>query len=216
MGQRIKENWERYGSDDQIDKESFQNLEHLKKMFLSQKFITIFLRSLQMFEEWTLKSLEKLLYVAEMKTLSKNEKVFHQGDEANGFYIIFKGDVLITHKIHKSYKEKLYFDHHTLHPNQIESYSQLYKGFEESFMIGQKLDQYHLDFYRSAYHQLVNNSKKVHSVSREIEIKVVGSGNLLGVEDAVLNNSNKKINNYSYSAVCKSATVKMLYFPRKD
>jgi len=58
-----------------------------------------------------------------------------------------------------------------------------------------------LDEFKSAYHCLVNNSKKLHSVSRDIEIKVVSSGHLLGVEDAVLNNSNRKINNFTYSSV---------------
>jgi len=103
----MQENWQKYSDEMIKDEQAFFKLENLKKMFLSQRFITMFLRSLSMFENWTLNSLEKLLYVAEMRTFSKNEKVFNQDDEADGFYIIFKGDVLITHTIHKKYTERL-------------------------------------------------------------------------------------------------------------
>lgn len=114
MGKRIRDNWQKYGQEEQVSEEIFFKLDNLKRMFLSQKFITVFLRSLTMFEDWTFKSLEKLLYVAEMKTWSKKEHIFSQEEEANGFYIVFKGDVLVTYKLHKSYKEKLAFDKNIL------------------------------------------------------------------------------------------------------
>ena len=52
-------------------------------------------------------SLEKLLYVVEMKTFNKNEHIFSQGKEATGFYIIFKGEVIATHTLKSTYKERL-------------------------------------------------------------------------------------------------------------
>ena len=62
MGKRIRENWEKYGEGEQKSEDDFFKLDNLKRMFLSQKFITLFLRSLSMFEDWTFNSLEKLLY----------------------------------------------------------------------------------------------------------------------------------------------------------
>lgn len=120
MGQRIKENWNKYKDlEANITEENFLDLENLKKLFLSQRFITTFLRSLQIFEKWTLKSLEKLLYVAEMRTLPKDEDIFTQGEDAEGFYIVFKGDVLVTYTIRKSYYERLAFDKNAL--NSVEN-----------------------------------------------------------------------------------------------
>ena len=106
LGERLSENWEKFG-DSKEDAKTKMNLDAIKKIFLSQRFITMFLRSLRIFEDWALKSLERLLYVLEMKTFSKGERVFTQGEEATGFYIIFKGDVLITHKINARYRQKL-------------------------------------------------------------------------------------------------------------
>ena len=114
----MQENWEKYGEENVTESEDFFKLENLKKLFLSQRFITTFLRSLKMFEKWTLNSLEKLLYSAEMKTLSKNEHIFSQGDEANGFYIVFRGDILISYKIKNYYYEKLAFDYQTLNSTE--------------------------------------------------------------------------------------------------
>lgn len=48
------------------------------------------------------------------------------------------------------------------------------------------------DQYRTMYHTVVNNSKKVHNMFKELEIKVIGSGQLLGIEDAVLLSTNRK------------------------
>jgi CRP-like cAMP-binding protein len=204
IGERISEN----------------RIETLKQMFLSLKFITIFMRSLNMFEDWTLNSLEKLLYVAEMKTLSKREHVFCQGDDAKGFYIVFKGEVLVTYKLHKNYKEKLMFDGKMLKgptktPKHEHSTSQ---GHHQSYMEDYDITterRQELDSYRQAYHMIINNSKKTHSITKDIEIKIIGPGQLLGAEDAVLNNSNHKTNNYSYTAICNSGSCKLLYFSKK-
>ena len=69
--------------------------------------------------------------------------------------------------------------------------------------------------YRQSYHTVVNRSKKKHQAMKNVEIKVVGPGQLLGSEDAVLNNSNRKINKHTYTAKCSSATCKVLYFCKK-
>lgn len=110
-----------------------------------------------MFEDWTLKSLEKLLYVAEMQTLSKNEHIFNQGDKANGFYIVFKGDVLITHKIIKKYKEKLYFDKDELNPQEKMETSNEHEKSTDSKNIAKTNDQASKSFtqYRQAFHTVV-------------------------------------------------------------
>ena len=83
------------------------NLENIFLKILSQRFTTMFLRSLRIFEDWALKSLEIPLYVLEMKTFSKGEQVFLQGEEAQEFYTIFNGGVLITYKINARYRQKL-------------------------------------------------------------------------------------------------------------
>ena len=124
-----------------------------------------------MFEDWTLNSLEKLLYVVEMKTFAKDEHIFTQGDEAKGFYIVFRGDVLISHKIWKRYKEKLEIDWYLNNDShRIQDYSKLddslqaetWKDPEEEA----KEQANRVATYRQTYHSLVNNSQKVHSVSK--------------------------------------------------
>ena len=107
MGERMRENWNKYIKTKIKNTDEFLKLENLKRIFLSQRYITTFLRSLKIFENWTLWSLEKLLYAVEMKTITKNEQIITQGKDSNGFYIIFKGEVLITHKLKSKYKEKL-------------------------------------------------------------------------------------------------------------
>ena len=37
-----------------------------------------------------------------------------------------------------------------------------------------------LENYRQSYHAVINRSKKKHTVTKDVEIKVVGPGNLLG------------------------------------
>ena len=116
------------------------------------------MRSLKIFEDWTLCSLEKLLYVVDMITIPKDEYIITQGNEANGFYIIFKGEALIKHKIVSSYKEKLNFSNQT-HTNED-------NNEEFSNSINEICDDKELSFrdnkyinFRQHFHNLINKSK---------------------------------------------------------
>ena len=164
--------------------------------------------------------MENLLYVADLKTFSKGESIFIQGEEAEGFYIVFKGDILVTYRIQKNYYENLVFDQSLLTGNDDEEELKMESQSSAADMRIVKTEASDnpstLDGYRQSYHLLVNRSKRKHLVAKDVEIKVVGPGQLLGSEDAVLNNSNHKINKFSYTAKCKSATCRVLYFSKKQ
>ena len=213
MGERIQDNWSKYGQPKDSDEKALLKLENLKKMFLSQKFITLFLRSLKIFENWTLNSLEKLLYVVDLKTFNKNEHIFNQEWEASGFYIIFKGEVVITHTLKSSYKERLNLNSDLLLKSIIsdEGISNL-----TSRNLSPQPNSRATSFesYRQNYHTIINNSQRTHRVSKDIEIKVVGSGHLIGVEDSILSSSIHQTKYYKYTAVCRSATCKVLFFDK--
>lgn len=203
LGERLKDKYEVTKEQEKLDSENL-TLDAIKKIFLSQRFITLFLRSLIVFEDWALKSLERLLYVLEMKTFSKGEHIFSQGDSAKGFYIIFKGDVLITHKLNAKYREKLDVQKTQVKsPIMSHSESLAFEQNDDKHEVNIVHDMNNFDIYRTMYHTVVNNAKKVHTTSKEVEIKVIGSGQLLGIEDAILKSSNKKIADFRYTAIAK-------------
>lgn len=72
------------------------------------------------------------------------------------------------------------------------SKSLLFNNWEVQEQRSISSDMNDFDQYRTMYHTVVNNSKKVHNMFKELEIKVIGSGQLLGIEDAVLLSTNRK------------------------
>lgn len=63
-----------------------------------------FFKSHPIFEKLTLVSLEKLFYLIELKIFSRNQTIFREGEEVNGFYLIYQGDVSLTKKVEGKYK----------------------------------------------------------------------------------------------------------------
>ena len=66
-----------------------------------------FFRTHPIFDNLTLSSLEKLFYLVELKVYSRNQVIFKQGDEVNGFYLIYEGEVLKTKKVESNFNEKI-------------------------------------------------------------------------------------------------------------
>lgn len=49
-----------------------------------------------LFDSLTLVSLEKLFYLIELRILNRNQTIFKEGDEVNGFYLIYQGEVALS------------------------------------------------------------------------------------------------------------------------
>jgi CRP-like cAMP-binding protein len=55
-----------------------------------------FLRSLELFSPWASKSLDKILDLSQIQTLSKNQLLYRQGDQADFVFFIKEGEFLIS------------------------------------------------------------------------------------------------------------------------
>ena len=72
------------------------------------------------------------------------------------------------------------------------SKSKLFNNLELQDKKSISCDMNDFDKYRTMYHTVINDFKKVHNLYKRREIKVIGSGQLLGIEDAVLLSTNRK------------------------
>ena len=66
-----------------------------------------FFRNHPLFDNLTLVSLEKLFYLIELKIFTRNQKIFKEGEEIKGFYLIYRGEACLTKRIEGNYTEKL-------------------------------------------------------------------------------------------------------------
>lgn len=66
-----------------------------------------FFRTHPLFDSLTLVSLEKLFYLIELKIFTRNQKIFKEGDEIKGFYLIYSGEASLSKRIEGNYTEKL-------------------------------------------------------------------------------------------------------------
>lgn len=76
-------------------------------------------------------------------------------------------------------------------------------------------ESYDINLYKSLYHSTVNKSKHAHKFSKELELRILGSGQFLGIEDALLKHAKNKSDFFSNTAVCKSAYLSVFYFDKE-
>jgi hypothetical protein len=60
----------------------------------------------------------------------------------------------------------------------------------------------------------INDSSKVHKFAKEHELRILGNGQFIGLEDALLKMSKNSKNYFSQTAVCKSAVTSVFYFDK--
>lgn len=66
-----------------------------------------FYKNHPLFDHLTLVSLEKLFYLVELKMFTRNQKIFKEGDEVKGFYLIYRGEASLLKRIEGNYTENL-------------------------------------------------------------------------------------------------------------
>ena len=68
-----------------------------------------FLHSLQMFNNWSKRSIEKLSYAFELKSFKHNEIIYQEGECSIGAYVVIKGEVELTatNRVEKDLPRKL-------------------------------------------------------------------------------------------------------------
>lgn len=66
-----------------------------------------FFRTHPVFQSLTLNSLEKLFKLIELKTYTRNQPIYKEGDEVTGFYLIFEGDIKKTKLVESEFKNNL-------------------------------------------------------------------------------------------------------------
>jgi len=54
--------------------------------------------------------------------------------------------------------------------------------------------------FQSLYHSTVNQSKGVHNYSKDLELRIQGEGQLLGLEDSLLKRSKNTVNHFTHTA----------------
>lgn len=65
------------------------------------------------------------------------------------------------------------------------------------------------------YHSAINNAKVMHTLAKDLEMRILGVGQFLGIEDSLINDKTSKTQVYSNTAVCRSASVFVFYFDKE-
>ena len=78
-----------------------------------------FFRTHPLFDSLTLVSLEKLFYLIELKLFTRNQKIFKEGDEVKGFYLIYRGEAWLSKRIEGNYTEKVNINNFMKLKNEI-------------------------------------------------------------------------------------------------
>ena len=73
-----------------------------------------------------------------------------------------------------------------------------------------------MNSFKSLYHSTINKTKTTHRFAKELELRILGGGQFLGIEDALLKPSNKNKKEYfSNTAIWKSAYLSVFYFDKE-
>ncbi|CAI2385127.1 unnamed protein product [Moneuplotes crassus] len=145
-----------------------------------------FFKSMTIFEHLTLRSIEKLFYFCDLKVFKRNQKVFSEGDECKGFYIIYQGVAQITKEIQVSKKSKR-------------------KTSRKKILYLSSPDARREKFFA--------NSKGLNT--KVIKIKTISEGQFIGIEDSFIKYSKYSKETHSYNAVCQSAELQCFYFTKE-
>ena len=62
-------------------------------------------------------------------------------------------------------------------------------------------ESYDINPFKSLYHSTINKSKLAHRFAKDLELRILGSGQFLGIEDALLKHSKDKLDYFSNTAV---------------
>lgn len=89
-----------------LSKKNFERILKLIEMKTKDGW-KIFFKSHPIFDSLTLVSLRKLFYLIELKIYSRNQHIYKAGDEVNGFFLIYNGEVSLSTKIEQKVKKKL-------------------------------------------------------------------------------------------------------------
>jgi CRP-like cAMP-binding protein len=131
------------------------------------------MKSLKLFDGWTLLRCQKLLHAIDINKTQKNQHIIVEGGKADAFYLVFSGEFEITKHLclipKKQVDARRYFD---------------------------KRD---LDDFKSYYHTVVKTFSNMNNVNREIAIKFIGQGQIFGLEDSITRKDDLRY--YSYSVV---------------
>ena len=162
----------------------------------------IFFKSIPVFESLTLNTIEKLFYLTELVKFNKGDTIFKQGDHAKGFYVVYEGIVSISKKVESYFKNNI----------NINSY------FDQTHHENEELNSWKasdIDNFKALYHLTINDSKQRRKEWRIKELKTEGSGQFIGIEDAVLKYSKHSWSIFEYTAVWKSAEVFWFFFDKQ-
>lgn len=131
------------------------------------------MKSLKLFDGWTLLRCQKLLHAIDINKTQKNQHVIMEGAKADAFYLVFSGEFEITKYLSlipkKQVDARRYFD---------------------------KRD---LGDFKSYYHTVIKTFSNMNNVNREIAIKFIGQGQFFGLEDSITRKDDLRY--YSYSVV---------------